>query len=368
MKKILYITHLSGKRVNRFWISAIYAAQALGYEFHLACNMTGAEHPAWEEGCKKYGIITHQIDFNRNPLSPQNIKAQKQLTKLLKEGFDVVHCNTPVGGLVGRISAKKAKIPKIIYQAHGFHFWKGAPLHNWLLYYPVERLMAHKTDVLITINQEDYERAKKFRAKRVVYVSGVGIDTDLFSGHNNRVDALRNELGIPKDAFVILSVGELITRKNHQTVIEALKDINDVWYVICGLGPLHDELVELTKSLGMNDRVILTGYRTDVMDFYSMADLFVFPSYQEGLPVALLEAMSSGLPCVVSEIRGNTDLIKNESLRFSPNSRDELKEIILREKKDQKSLSEQGLINREIAKDYSIKVVVEELKKIYSDS
>ena len=165
MKKILYITHLSGKRVNRFWISAIYAAQALGYEFHLACNMTGAEHPAWEEGCKKYGIITHQIDFNRNPLSPQNIKAQKQLAKLLKEGFDVVHCNTPVGGLVGRISAKKAKIPKIIYQAHGFHFWKGAPLHNWLLYYPAERLMAHKTDVLITINQEDYERINILKEK-----------------------------------------------------------------------------------------------------------------------------------------------------------------------------------------------------------
>ena len=315
MKKLLYITHLSGKRLNRFWMSSIKAAQELGYEFHLACNMEEAEHPIWDRECEKNGVITHQIYFNRNPLNPGNIQAAKQLTKLLKsEEFDIVHCNTPVGGLIGRICAAKAGVPKVVYQAHGFHFWKGAPLRNWLLYYPVERWLAHKTDVLITINKEDYERAQRFKAKKVVFVPGVGIDMGLFCGCSDGNVQLRKELSIPNDATVLLSVGELIKRKNHRVVIEALPALENVWYVICGQGPLQDEYMELADKLGVGDRVVLAGYRTDVKDFYDMADIFVLPSYQEGLSVALMEAMAMGFPVVSTDCPcgGPKMIIENE--------------------------------------------------------
>ena len=368
MKKLLYITHLSGRRLNRFWISSIRAAQELGYEFHLACNMEEAEHPYWDKECEENGVFTHQVYFNRNPLNPGNIQAAKQLTKLLKsEEFDIVHCNTPVGGLIGRICAAKTGVPKVVYQAHGFHFWKGAALRNWLLYYPVERWLAHKTDVLITINKEDYERAQRFKAKKVVFVPGVGIDMGLFCGCSDGNVQLREELSIPNDATVLLSVGELIKRKNHRVVIEALPALENVWYVICGQGPLQDEYMELADKLGVGDRVVLAGYRTDVKDFYDMADIFVLPSYQEGLSVALMEAMASGLPCVVSDIRGNADLIKNDKFRFSPDDKNRLISILKEQTVDKQAMSIEGIKNRKTVEKYRAEIVVENLKSIYCD-
>lgn len=243
MKKLLYITHLSGSRVNRFWLTSIAAAHELGYEFHLACNMNGAEQPQFNEGCQQYRIITHHIDFNRNPLSGENKKAYKELLDLLeRERFDIVHCNTPVGGLLGRLCSHKAHVPYVIYQAHGFHFWKGAPAKNWMFYYPVEKYLSRYTDALITINQEDYDAAKKFHAKQVYYVPGVGIDQSLFTPAYKKNMEKRKELGLSENDFVVLSVGELIPRKNHEIVIRAIAEIKKkfstipVQYLICGTG------------------------------------------------------------------------------------------------------------------------------------
>ena len=368
MKKLLYLTHLSGKRLNRFWLSSIQACNELGYEFHLACNMKEAEHPFWDRECAKHGVITHQIDFNRKPLNPENITAAKQLTKLLtSECFDIIHCNTPVGGLIGRICAKKAKVPKVIYQAHGFHFWNGAPLINWIVFYPVERLLAHKTDVLITINKEDYERAKKFKAKEIISIPGVGIDTDLFCGRKTKADLLRQEFGIPADAVILLSVGELIKRKNHRMVIEALRDLDNIWYVICGKGPLLEKYRDLVRKLGIEKRVVLAGYRTDITSFYDMADLFVLPSYQEGLSVALMEAMASGLACIVSDIRGNKDLIENNDYRFPPNNKKRFGFILRKTTADPKALISEGIKNRKIIKKYRTEIVSSGLKAIYKE-
>lgn len=319
MKKILYVTHLSGKRVNRFWISSIKAAHELGMEFHLACNMSGADEEHWKTECEEYGIITHQIDFVRSPYSPRNIKAYQQMKKLLSDqNFEIIHCNTPIGGVVTRLAAHAVKARKVIYQAHGFHFWKGAPLVNWLLYFPVEWFLAHYTDVLITINKEDYVRARKFAAKRVCYVPGVGIDTIKFAldseTKNKKSAAIRNELGIPESSPMLLSVGEVNDNKNHRVVIEALSKLEDknVHYVICGCGPLVESHKHLAQKLGVEKRVHFPGFRSDVPDFYQAADIFVFPSLREGLSVALMEAISSDIPVVCAAIRGNTDLIDDK--------------------------------------------------------
>ena len=206
----------------------------------------------------------------------------------------------------------RKKGTKVIYTAHGFHFYAGAPLANWLLYYPVEKFCAHWTDALITINTEDYELAKrKFRIKTIEYVPGVGIDVKKFANDKTNKSEKRKELGIPVDAFVLLSVGELNVNKNHQIVVRALGNLRDktIHYVIAGKGGQDKALQELAKEIEVEDQLHLIGFRSDVSELYKMADGYVLPSIREGLNVSVMEAMSSGLPCIVSDIRGNRDMV-----------------------------------------------------------
>ena len=212
--KLLYVTSLSGRRINAFMRSAILAARRLNIDFTIACNMNDADQALYREDCRVYGITAEHIDFVRNPLALSNYtQAKKQLLALMRrEKYDAVHCNTPIGGVLGRVCAKRAGIPCVIYQAHGFHFWQGAPLINWICYYPVERMLAHDTDLLMTVNREDFERAQRFRLKkngRVIKVPGVGVDIGRFASQTADPALFRQSLGIPADAFIFLSVGEI---------------------------------------------------------------------------------------------------------------------------------------------------------------
>ena len=261
----------------------------------------------------------YDIEWSRSPLDIKHIlKSMKRIKAIVQDGgYDVVHVHTPIAAAVTRFAlrhmAKSGRI-KVIYTAHGFHFYKGAPLLNWLIYYPIEKCLSRYTGVLITMNKEDYKIAKnKMHAKKTEYIPGVGIDVEKIQ--NTRVDKnkKREELGVPQDAIILLSVGELSTRKNHEVVLRALSQMDDckVVYAICGKGPLHEYLKNLTRQLNIADRVFLLGFRTDVIEICKASDIFVFPSLQEGLPVALMEAMACGLPVVCSDIRGNSDLISD---------------------------------------------------------
>lgn len=257
------------------------------------------------------------IPFGRNPLAPENRKAFRQLKELIDTGkYDIIHCHTPVGAALARLAAAGARKrgSKVIYTAHGFHFFKGSPVINWIMFYPVERWLSKMTDVLITINKEDYKRAKDFGTCRVEYVPGVGIDTEKFRARGNQEERsaeLRKELGIPEGVKVMLSVGEFTKNKNHRTVIKALRQLNDYYYVICGRGAMMDDCRALAEQLGVSDRLVLAGYRNDAADFYHMADVFVHPSFREGLPVAVMEALASGLAVVATRIRGSADLVED---------------------------------------------------------
>ena len=316
--KMLYILNTTN-RVNNFSYSSMIAAQQLGVEFHIAGNWTGySDNKEKEADEEKYGIRIHQIDFIRTPYDLRNIKAYKQLVQLIKrEKFDAIHCNTPTGGVLGRLAGKKCKVRKIIYQAHGFHFYKGAPKKNWLIYYPIEKWLAKYTDALITINNEDYELAKsKFQLRhngKVYYVPGVGIDLSQYDLPDGVREKKRKELGLKETDIVLISSGELNENKNNQIIIQALSKLRheNLHYIICGTGSKYDELKKMTSDNGLDDYIHFLGYRNDIKELYRASDIFVMPSLREGLSRSIMEAMASGLPCVVSNIRGNTDLLEN---------------------------------------------------------
>ncbi len=303
--KILYITTI-GTTMNFF---KAFIRQLLddGHTVDIATN----EKDSKVSACyREWGCTVYQIDTSRSPFDMGNVKAIRQIRQLAAKGkYDIVHCHTPIAAMCTRLACRKVRKTgtKVIYTAHGFHFYKGAPLKNWLMYYPAEKICAHFTDVLITINKEDYALAQqKMKAKRVAYVPGVGIDLSKFGQATVDKATKRKELGVPPDATLLLSVGELNTNKNHETVIRAISDL-DVYYMIAGEGDLKGHLQSVINELGLTERVKLLGYRIDMTDLYRAADICVFPSFREGLGMAAIEGMACGLPLVAADNRGTRD-------------------------------------------------------------
>ena len=309
--RVLFTATLVRGHIAKFHIPYLKWFKEQGWETWVAAKN---DYP---DGVCEIPYCDHfvDIDFARSPFSSQTVTAYRQLRELFEhEQFDLIHTHTPVGGVLTRLAARDARRggTKVIYTAHGFHFYDGAPLVNWMLWYPVERLMSRFTDVLVTINHEDYKRAQRFAHCRVEYVPGVGIDLERFAGSGN-CDEKRRELGLTSDEFVLLSVGDLIPRKNQAVIVEALKLLPDnARLLVCGTGPEEDNLNNLAKGLGVESRVSLLGFRDDVAAIMKACDALVFPSIHEGLPVSVMEAMASGLPVIASAIRGiDPDLLVN---------------------------------------------------------
>ena len=314
MKKILYILNIAN-RVNNFSEASMLAAKELGYEFHIAGNWGYQSEDERITDEIKLGIKIFQVDFIRAPYDLRNARAYRQIVKIIQEGqYDIVHCNTPIGGIIGRIAAKKCHVKKVIYQAHGFHFYIGAPLINRIVFKWIEMLLAYWTDVIITINKEDYEAAKKFKLRnkgKVYYVPGVGIDTSIYKPDSIKRTELRQELNLKKDDIVCISIGNLISRENYDIAIKAIAKCHDqkIHYLICGKGPEMNHLKKIAIELKVEKQIHFLGFRSDIKELLQIADIFLFTSLQEGTPCSMLEAMASGLPCIVSKISGNVNLL-----------------------------------------------------------
>ena len=375
-KKALCLASMASN-LDNFNRGNVAELQKLGYEVTLASNFNTPEDINSKEKTEAFmkemasiGVRTVQVDFSRSVRRfGMHRRAYKQVKELLKEGCDLIHCHTPVGAAIARLAARKLQKRgqlKVIYTAHGFHFFKGAPLLYWLLFYPIEKYLSKYTDVQITINKEDFERAsKKFRAKKTVYVPGIGVDVEGLRRAAGK-ESKRSELGIPSDAKLLISVGELSKRKNHLPVIEALNDLDnpDVYYVIVGMGALAEQL----KAADKTGRLILMGYRKDVPELIGAADLFVFPSLQEGLPVALMEAMAIGTPCICSRIRGNTDLMTDERLLFNPHSKDSIRKAIGHAlSASEQEIRESVLKNETVVRECDKKIVAEKMREVYQN-
>jgi glycosyltransferase involved in cell wall biosynthesis len=370
LNKVLLVTTVSGF-VPQFEMNNVKILQEMGYEVHYASNYNTPSYGTDNKRLDGTGIVRHQIDFVRSPFAIRdNIKVYKQLKKLMAENtFQLIHCHTPMGGAMARLTAKATKTGPVIYTVHGLHFYKGAPLINWLVYYPAEKYLSRYTDVLITINQEDYQRARRFHAKSVKYLPGVGIHLEIIDGVQADRLAKRKELGIDEKTRIILTVGELIKRKNYVTAINAFTkaEVEDTVLLICGHGILEEDLKRQVVQLGISQKVIFTGYRHDIYEIMKASDVFFFPSYQEGLSAALMEAMAAGLPVVCSKIRGNIDLIEEGEGGYLHSPKDEegfadsLRELI-----NHPDIAERfSSFNRQRAKQYDEKNVKEIMSEVY---
>ena len=355
--RILYVTTI-GSTMD-FFNRLVQQLLKQGHTVDIACNdtITPVSQFYHNLGCR-----VHTINCTRSPFHPGSIRAIRQLRDLVKrEGYDIVHCHTPVAAFCTRLACRKLPC-KVMYTAHGFHFYKGAPLKNWLLFYPAEKLCAHFTDILITINKEDFALAqRKLKAKQVIYVPGVGIDLSAFAPDQARIS--RQELDVPEGNRVILSVGELSHRKNHEILIRAVAGMQNTTVMIAGTGALESELKALAQELACDVRFL--GYRKDIAALCSVCDLFVLPSFQEGLPVALMEAMACEKAVSCSAIRGNVDLVNGVGgTLFDPKDvascRAALDEAFSRD------LAAMGRHNRQVLNAFSIEEVNRQMLALYT--
>lgn len=287
-----------------------------GHEVHVAAKSNLAE----KDGLKlDFVEKVYDIPFSRSPKSPENIKAYKQLKRIIdEENYDIIHCNTPMGGIVTRLAAKKARKTgtKVYYTAHGFHFYKGAPKKNWIVFYPIEKCCSKITDVLITITQEDYQLARKKFHCAVKHIHGVGANTTkFFMVGDEEKKSLREELGIGDNEKIILNIGELLPNKNQQTAINAMKEIvkkvPNSRLLIAGNGPNKENLERHIRESGLEKSVTLLGYTTQIHKYLCVCDVLIACSFREGLPMNLMEAMLCGKPIVASDNRGHRELIKD---------------------------------------------------------
>jgi glycosyltransferase involved in cell wall biosynthesis len=368
--KILYVTTISST-MNAFFKAHIDMLVADGHRVDLACN--DADWPI-DRFYEELGCESHHVDFSRRPLSADNLKAYRQLGRLIREGgYDLVHCHTPNAAVITRLVCRRLRKKrglKVLYTAHGFHFYQGAPKLNWLVFYPIEKLCSRFTDDLITINTEDYELAKtRFHAKRVYYSPGVGIDVAKFQKAGVDRAAVRREIGVPEEAFLLMSVGELNANKNHQVVLKALAQLGDprIHYAVAGVGEHKERLLALADELGVAEQFHLLGYRRDIPDLLCAADVFCFPSIREGLGLAAVEAMAGGLPVVAADNRGTRSFVASGINGYvcAHGDADGFATAIAALMKDEDLRERMGQEGRRTAEGFSVQHVLQVLKEVY---
>ena len=373
--KILYVSNVRS-HIGQFHTSFINLLKENGHTIDVSCFDNSADKDGFDfKSINKF----HFIPLQRSPYKKENIKAIKQLKELIiKEKYDIIHCHTPMGAVAARVAAKQAKSnAKVLYTAHGFHFFKGAPTKNWMFFYPVEKLLAHYTDKLITINQEDYDlaTAKKFKVKDgIVKVNGVGVDLSKFSVATPEAKAeLRKEYGYADDEFILIYPADYSYRKNHEMLFEAVYKLKEQIPTIRVLMPGQQqklaEYTKMVKELGIEKHIDMLGYRRDIPKLITLSDVSVSTSRQEGLPVNLIEALAIGKPIVATDVRGNGDLIEDgvNGYKIELNNSDQMAEKLLEIYKNSQLAAEMGRNAVDMSKKYSIQRVNESLAEIYKE-
>ena len=373
--KILFVATVRS-HIGQFHMPFIRELKAHGVEVHAAFKDNSADKPGLDLSAIDK---TFEVPFERRPLRPNNIKAYRELKKIIDgNGYDAVHCHTPMGAVVTRLAAKSArkKGTKVIYTAHGFHFFKGASIKNWMLFYPVEKYLSKYTDCLITINSEDCELAhkKKFRAGKIYKVHGVGVELDKFKAVDADEKArLRAEYGYDGDTFIMIYPADLSVRKNQPMLFDALQKIaeknKNVKLLLPGQPIRLEEYKRMISERGIADNVEFLGYRRDINNLVGLSDLSVASSFQEGLPINLIEAMAMGNAIVATDVRGNNDAVEDgvNGYLVPVGDSDLMAEKILELMNDREKLRTFGENGLDMVKDFSTENVNREMLTIYGN-
>lgn len=373
--KILFVATVRS-HIGQFHMPFIRELKARGVEVHAAFKDNSADKPGLDLSAIDK---TFEVPFERQPLRPNNIKAYRELKKIIDgNGYDAVHCHTPMGAVITRLAAKSArkKGTKVIYTAHGFHFFKGASIKNWMLFYPVEKYLSKYTDCLITINSEDCELAhkKKFRAGKIYKVHGVGVELDKFKAVDADEKArLRAEYGYDGDTFIMIYPADLSVRKNQPMLFDALQKIakknKNVKLLLPGQPIRLEEYKRMVSERGIADNVEFLGYRRDINNLVGLSDLSVASSFQEGLPINIIEAMAMGNAIVATDVRGNNDAVEDgvNGYLVPVGDSDLMAEKILELMNDREKLRTFGENGLDMVKDFSTENVNREMLTIYGN-
>lgn len=366
MKKVLVVC-TTDSMIWNFLVPHIEYLKSKGVQVECACSKTGFY---FDELVSK-GLILHEIPFERTPFKLKNISGFFKLRKLIKDNkYDLIQCHEPVGGAMGRLAGKSLR-KKTMYFSHGFHFFKGAPIKHWLLYFTFEYILGYFTDSLITICKEDFENSQKLPINKRYLIPGIGIDftkyDNLDQPHNRYL--LQKDLGIPANSLTLISVGELIPRKNHIIILEALGILNDksIHLIHCGEGELQDKLKQYVDKYNLTSQVHFLGFRRDIPKILCAGDVFVFPSLWEGLGLAGIEAMYMGLPVIGANRQGIKDYVIKDKTGFliNPTESKDLVEILKVIKENPKQLLQYTSNCRITSNHYSISNSVKALEEIY---
>ena len=367
MKKVLYVATIDS-HIKAFHLPYLKLLHDNGYEVHVATN--GNEQIS-------YCDVKHQICIERSPFKLNNLKAVKQLKKIIdKEQFDIVHCHTPMGAVVARLAARSSRKKygtKVIYTSHGFHFYKGAPTLNWMLFYPIEKYLAKYTDTIITINKEDYNLASnKFNkiCSDIQYIPGVGIDskkfqTDLSDKEKNK---LIESIGLEKKDFVLTCIARLDKNKNQSFLINAMEELvkenSNIHLLLVGPDELNGYYQNMVSEKKLGNNIHFLGRREDISQLLSISDIVVSASLREGLPVNVMEAFAAGKPVVALNCRGMKDLIDDGKNGFIVYDESEFLERILYIKNNYLEFINKCVSYTNVDK-FDVNAIAQRIKKIY---
>lgn len=375
MNKALIVTAVAGF-IRGFLVSDIKILQSMGYEVHCAADGDNVGADGIQDFFDDLGVVFHQVGFDsKNPFSKETLICYKKIRNLLEqEHYDVIHTHTPIAGFITRFAAKKYRRrgTKVFYTAHGFYFHDKAPKKDWIIFYPLELLASAWSDAIITINNEDYERAKKMWSKRAFHINGVGYDYEKYTTVAVGRDECRAAFGIGQEDIMVLAAGELTDRKNHQVIIKALGLLKDPRFVflLCGRAMqgvgTRDLLIRLAQEKSV--RLIMPGFRSDMPDIYHSSDIGVLPSKREGLGMAGIQSLVAGVPLLASNVHGIKDyMIEGKTgYMYEPDDAggfaDGLKS--LSDKKARESMRQDCIA---MARKFTLEVSSQQMREIYKE-
>lgn len=379
-KKVLILTSVASM-IQQFNMENINILLNLGYNVEVACNFINGNTCNKEsidsllENLDELNVTYYQIDFNRNIFKFNDLfKSLKKVVGIVKNNnYSFIHCHSPIGGVCGRIAGYLTKT-KVIYTAHGFHFYKGAPLKNWFIFYPIEKLFSIISDSIITINHEDYNLARNKFYTKINYIHGVGVDEKRYHPITlEEKNLLKQKLELVEFSKIILCIGELLPNKNQKMVIQSMSEIitkyPDCLLLIAGNGPEKNNLEALIEKINLNNNVKLLGYSTCLEKYQGIADVVVSCSKREGLPLNIVEAMLSSNPVVATRNRGHCELISHGKTGYLVDVDDfvSMSNYIKELFENPDKLKIMGLEAQKFAEQYSFKNVKQELRNIYLD-